>query len=388
MSVLSADEKIQILRDIIEIQSVNDYEVEVAQYLKNLFDKYQINAQILKLENSETRANLVAEIGSGHPVLGVSGHMDVVNVGDITTWQYEPFQLTEDEDGRLHGRGTADMKAGLAALVISMIEIKEAGLLKKGTIRLLATAGEEIASEGAAQLREQGYTDDLDALLIAEPSQNGMFYAHKGSMHFELTSRGKSAHSSMPELGINAITPVVNFIYHLNEAFQHVHERNHIIGPPTMAFTVIQGGDQVNSIPDKATALFNVRTVTEYNSQSFMALFQSIQERVSDDHHRLTLQAYGDRSPVVTTGENRLVNLAQDISEKYFGEKVKKIASTGVTDASLLLKDKDIHFPFITFGPGETSQAHQVDEYVQKDVYLTFIQLYQEMFTTYLNDEK
>ncbi|EMC0204483.1 ArgE/DapE family deacylase [Staphylococcus pseudintermedius] len=388
MSVLSADEKIQILRDIIEIQSVNDYEVEVAQYLKNLFDKYQINAQILKLENSETRANLVAEIGSGHPVLGVSGHMDVVNVGDITTWQYEPFQLTEDEDGRLHGRGTADMKAGLAALVISMIEIKEAGLLKKGTIRLLATAGEEIASEGAAQLREQGYTDDLDALLIAEPSQNGMFYAHKGSMHFELTSRGKSAHSSMPELGINAITPVVNFIYHLNEAFQHVHERNHIIGPPTMASTVIQGGDQVNSIPDKATALFNVRTVTEYNSQSFMALFQSIQERVSDDHHRLTLQAYGDRSPVVTTGENRLVNLAQDISEKYFGEKVKKIASTGVTDTSLLLKDKDIHFPFITFGPGETSQAHQVDEYVQKDVYLTFIQLYQEMFTTYLNDEK
>ncbi|WMZ47814.1 ArgE/DapE family deacylase [Staphylococcus pseudintermedius] len=353
-----------------------------------MFDKYQINAQILKLENSETRANLVAEIGSGHPVLGVSGHMDVVNVGDITTWQYEPFQLTEDEDGRLHGRGTADMKAGLAALVISMIEIKEAGLLKKGTIRLLATAGEEIASEGAAQLREQGYTDDLDALLIAEPSQNGMFYAHKGSMHFELTSRGKSAHSSMPELGINAITPVVNFIYHLNEAFQHVHERNHIIGPPTMASTVIQGGDQVNSIPDKATALFNVRTVTEYNSQSFMALFQSIQERVSDDHHRLTLQAYGDRSPVVTTGENRLVNLAQDISEKYFGEKVKKIASTGVTDASLLLKDKDIHFPFITFGPGETSQAHQVDEYVQKDVYLTFIQLYQEMFTTYLNDEK
>lgn len=128
--------------------------------------------------------------------------------------------------------------------------------------------------------------------------------------------------------------------------------------------------------------------MTEYNSQSFMALFQSIQERVSDDHHRLTLQAYGDRSPVVTTGENRLVNLAQDISEKYFGEKVKKIASTGVTDASLLLKDKDIHFPFITFGPGETSQAHQVDEYVQKDVYLTFIQLYQEMFTTYLNDEK
>ncbi|RYS31640.1 succinyl-diaminopimelate desuccinylase, partial [Staphylococcus pseudintermedius] len=89
MSALSADDKTQILRYIIEIQSVNDYEVEVAQYLKNLIDKYQINAQILKIENSETPANLVEEIDSGHPVLGVSGLMDVGNVGDITTWQNE-----------------------------------------------------------------------------------------------------------------------------------------------------------------------------------------------------------------------------------------------------------------------------------------------------------
>ncbi|MEJ7542124.1 ArgE/DapE family deacylase [Staphylococcus intermedius] len=387
MPVLSQDESIQILRDLIEMQSVNDHELKVAQYLHDLFEQYQINAQIIKLENSETRANLVAEIGSGQPVLAVSGHMDVVTVGDIATWHYEPFQLTEDDAGRLHGRGTADMKAGLAALVISMIEIKEAGLLNKGTIRLLATAGEEIESEGAALLQQQGYMDDVDALLIAEPSQEGMYYAHKGSMHVELTSRGKSAHSSMPELGINAITPVVNFIYHLNEAFQHVDQKNDIIGRPTLASTVFNGGDQVNSIPDKATALFNVRTVSEFNSQSFIDLFESIQQRVTNKDEQLTIQPYGDRAPVVTTGENAWVDLAQNLSEKYFGERVKKIAATGVTDASLLLKDKDEHFSFVTYGPGRMSQAHQVDEYVEKDVYLTFIELYQDMFTTYLNHE-
>ncbi|MEJ7490660.1 M20/M25/M40 family metallo-hydrolase, partial [Staphylococcus pettenkoferi] len=88
------------------------------------------------------RANLIASIGDGHPVVGISGHMDVVSEGDYGDWTYPPFELTE-QDGFLYGRGTSDMKAGLAALVIAMIDIHERGLLEKGTIKLMATAGEE-----------------------------------------------------------------------------------------------------------------------------------------------------------------------------------------------------------------------------------------------------
>ena len=105
MGVLSEKERIKILSDIIEIQSINDNEIEVAQYLQKLFSSYDIKSDIVKLDGSDTRADLVAEIGEGKPVLGVSGHMDVVTTGDVNNWNYDPFKLTEDEQGRLHGRG-------------------------------------------------------------------------------------------------------------------------------------------------------------------------------------------------------------------------------------------------------------------------------------------
>lgn len=388
MGQLTNDEKVQILKDIVEIQTVNDNEIEVAEYLKDLFSKHDIDSEIIKLKDSDTRANLVAEIGSGKPVVGVSGHMDVVTTGDESTWNYEPFKLTEDDQGLLHGRGSADMKSGLAALAISLIELKEADALSNGTIRFMATAGEEVTSSGAALLHEQGYMDDVDALLIAEPSQDGIVYAHKGTMDIELTSIGKSSHSSLPELGFNAITPVVNFIYHLNAAYADVDVENKLVGKPVMSATVINGGDQVNSIPDKTTVLFNMRTVPEYDNEKFIDLFESIKEKVSGNGEKLSIDPYVNRDPIETTGDNKLIDLAQELGKKYFDKDIEKTSSTATTDASFLMKDKDKDFTFVMFGPGETGQAHQVDEYVDKEVYLTFIDLYQELLSTYLNEDK
>lgn len=136
---MQEEQKLSILKDIIAIQSVNDHEKDVAVYLKQLFDETGIKNDILPLDDSKTRANLVAEIGNGKPVLAISGHMDVVEV-DADRWDTDPFTLTE-KDGNLYGRGATDMKAGLVAMVIAMLELKESGAKIPGTIRLLATAG-------------------------------------------------------------------------------------------------------------------------------------------------------------------------------------------------------------------------------------------------------
>ncbi|MEB6170103.1 ArgE/DapE family deacylase [Staphylococcus pseudoxylosus] len=389
MAVFSKDERVKILSDIIEIQSVNEKEVDVAHYLQQLFKKYDIHTDILTLDGESSRANLVAEIGNGKPVVGVSGHMDVVTTGDIDKWHYDPFKLTEDDQGRLHGRGSADMKSGLVALAISLIEIKEAGLLKQGSIRFMATAGEEVTSNGAALLHEKGYMDDIDALLIAEPSQDGIVYTHKGTMDIQVTSKGKSAHSSMPELGFNAINPLVDFIHYLNSEYNKVDVSSALLGTPTMNSTIINGGDQVNSIPEYAESLFNMRTIPQFDNKKFEELFNRIKEKVEKETNGdITVNPYVNRDPVYTTGDNSFLQLAKSLGDEYFNRNLEVTSSTATTDASYLMKDKGEDFSFVMYGPGETGQAHQVDEYVYKDVYLTFIDLYIQLLTDYLNQTK
>jgi Acetylornithine deacetylase/Succinyl-diaminopimelate desuccinylase and related deacylases len=107
--IFTDQEKVQILADLVAIKSVNDHELQVAKYLQLLFAKYGITAKLLPL--AANRADLVAEIGSGAPVLGVSGHMDVVTAGELTQWHSDPFTLKE-RDGHLYGRGATDMNRG------------------------------------------------------------------------------------------------------------------------------------------------------------------------------------------------------------------------------------------------------------------------------------
>ena len=146
ISELTNGEKIKILSDLVAIKTVNDNEIKIAKYFQELFDKSDIDSHLDEL--SKTRANLIASIGSGKPVIGVSGHIDVVDEGNHNDWTYDPFTLTED-NGYLYGRGAADMKSGLAALAIALIEIKKSNSLKKGTIKFMATVGEEIEQAGS-----------------------------------------------------------------------------------------------------------------------------------------------------------------------------------------------------------------------------------------------
>ncbi|MDT3960450.1 ArgE/DapE family deacylase [Staphylococcus kloosii] len=385
MSIFSEDEKVQILSDLVNIQSVNDNELDVCNYLHQLFKAHNIYSEIINI--SDTRANLVAEIGSGKPVLGVSGHMDVVSAGNVDNWTYDPFQLTE-ASGKLYGRGSADMKSGLAAFVISLIDIHEQGLLQEGTIRLLATAGEEIVGEGAKLYHKQGYMDDVDALVIAEPSQDRIIYAHKGSMDIRVSSTGKAAHSSMPKLGFNAISPLVKFIYKADENFKKFDKTNDLLGDPVLNATLFNGGTQVNSIPEFAQTEFNIRTIPEHDNDQFVSYFNELLKEVETEDTDIEIDTYMSRDPVYTTGKNSLVTLAQEMGRKYLNTELEALASPGVTDASDLLEHKDENFPFIMFGPGHISQAHQVNEHVDKDIYLTFIDLFTEMLPNYIKNFK
>ncbi|HBC4747156.1 TPA: ArgE/DapE family deacylase [Staphylococcus aureus] len=407
MTTFSEKEKIQLLADIVELQTENNNEIDVCNYLKDLFDKYDIKSEILKV--NEHRANFVAEIGSGSPILALSGHMDVVDAGNQDNWTYPPFQLTEKDD-KLYGRGTTDMKGGLMALVIALIELKEQNQLPQGTIRLLATAGEEKEQEGAKLLADKGYLDDVDGLMIAEPTGSGIYYAHKGSMSCKVTATGKAVHSSVPFIGDNAIDTLLEFYNQFKEKYTELkkndtkHELDvapmfkSLIGKDiseedanyasglTAVCSIINGGKQFNSVPDEASLEFNVRPVPEYDNDFIESFFQNIINNV--DSNKLSLDIPSNHRPVTSDKNSKLITTIKDVASSYVDkDDIFVSALVGATDASSFLGDNKDNVDLAIFGPGNPLMAHQIDEYIEKDMYLKYIDIFKEASIQYLKEK-
>ncbi|ORN65775.1 ArgE/DapE family deacylase, partial [Staphylococcus aureus] len=404
MTTFSEKEKIQLLADIVELQTENNNEIDVCNYLTDLFDKYDIKSEILKV--NEHRANIVAEIGNGSPILALSGHMDVVDAGNQDNWSYPPFQLTE-KDGKLYGRGTTDMKGGLMALVVSLIELKEQNELPHGTIRLLATAGEEKEQEGAKLLADKGYLDDVDGLIIAEPTGSGIYYAHKGSMSCKVTATGKAVHSSVPFIGDNAIDTLLEFYNLFKEKYSELKQQDtkheldvapmfkSLIGKEiseedanyasglTAVCSIINGGKQFNSVPDEASLEFNVRPVPEYDNDFIESFFQNIINDV--DSNKLSLDIPSNHRPVTSDKNSKLITTIKDVASSYVEQdEIFVSALVGATDASSFLGDNKDNVDLAIFGPGNPLMAHQIDEYIEKDMYLKYIDIFKEASIQYL----
>ncbi|EEI20812.1 peptidase, ArgE/DapE family [Lentilactobacillus buchneri ATCC 11577] len=414
-------DKIQIVRDLIAIRTVNDNEQQAADYLVSLLHKHGIAAK--SIIQFPGRSNVVAEIGDGqHPKLGFSGHLDTVHEGQLSTWKTPPFEATL-KDGRIYGRGTSDMKAGLAQFIITMIDLHDQNLPKNGTLRLLATISEELTEEGAAFLSDEGYGDDLDAMLFSEPTgvptdqldtyfssgtaiispkkldelytaledssapeQHFIINAHKGWMSYTVTSHGKAAHSSMPKLGINAIDNLVQYYIAEKALYHSLTERNPNLGKTVYAPDVFIGGKQVNSIPDLAYEKVKVRTIPELPNEKLVHKLQELVRELNKKYNfDLKLDVEQSENPVANRGTNQLVTILQAHAKATLREALPlpTIGSSMGTDASEFRRHNSTG-EFLIIGPGNTT-AHQSNEYVEIATFLNMQQLFKQVAIAYLN---
>lgn len=356
-------EALQLLKEIVQIKSILGKEKLVADKLQALFEKYDIPCE--QVEYSEGRNQLVATLTGNEvgPVLGFSGHMDVVPVGEIP-WANDPFAAIE-KDGLLYGRGTCDMKSGLIAAVAAMIRLKEAGSNFKGTVKLLATVGEETSAIGSGQLVDKGYADDLDALVIGEPTNVEIGVAHKGALWPRITTYGKTAHGSMPDQGVNAIEHMLLVLKAFKETFDFSHSVDELVGASTSSLDIINGGNGTNVVPDKCTIEIDIRTIKAQDhselKQQFKEMLDKLTATVPD--FKAEIEFINDLPSMKTELNDPFTVLTQQVVSDVTGKTANTFGMTGYTDGSQFGRVNKA-FPILILGPGETTYAHQPNEFV------------------------
>ena len=378
-------DKIKILQDLVSINTVNGNELAVATYLQQVFAEHGIKATID--EFGDKRANLQAEIGSKNTdqkILVFSGHQDTVSIDDESAWKQPPFgaQIIGD---KLYGRGAADMKSGLAAEVIALIELSEdPGVTLNGTLRFIATAGEEFGTPGAYRLNAQHAIDDADALVIGEPTDGQIIFAHSGSFNYRITSRGQAAHSSRPAQGINAIQGLVNYINLEKDLFTDTPEDPYL-GRVQHSITVIHGGEQVNTIPATAELLGNIRPTQAFDNQQVIARIEAAVAELNQQYDaQLSLEIIHNFEPVETASDNGFIQIVKQAAQETFTDRqVDLLTMNGATDASVFVKNNP-GLPTVILGADGDKSSHQLNEYTTISSYLALIEIYQKIAREFL----
>lgn len=408
--MVTKEEAVQLLQDMIQINTENDNEEELARYIQEFLSAHGIESELV--EFAPRRASLVAEISNGPgKKLGLTGHLDVVSAGNAEDWTHPPFSGFVDENKILWGRGASDMKSGLAALVLAMVALHESQDYS-GTIRLLATVGEEVGEYGSKQLTKLGYVDDLDGMLIGEPCNIGIIYAHKGSLNYKVTSKGTAAHSSMPELGNNAIEHLNHAMLKISEAIaqEATKHTDPELGQTFHNITVVTGGQQVNSIPDWASFEANARTIPAFDNQDVIRTVKEVIEELNEQEgFDLSIEVTADQKPVVSDKHSPLIQSILKVQQQFPSLQVPAqlkqmeevlggdlsgqndlpttlvpLAVSGTTDAAqFTLSEKT--FDVAVYGPGIPMLNHKIDERLPVEQYWDFIAIYQAILSDYLS---
>ncbi|MFQ5936395.1 MAG: M20 family metallopeptidase [Acidiferrobacterales bacterium] len=306
-------------------------------------------------EFADRRTSLVARIGGNadKPPLCFTGHVDTVPLGAMP-WSNDPF-AAETDSGKLYGRGSSDMKSGVAAFVTAMLELAPKLGSSPGVV-LVITAAEETGSEGAYHLADLGSVlGQAGAIVVAEPTANYPCVGHKGALWLNACTRGITAHGSMPERGVNAIYKAARAIGKL-QTFDFNTEPHDVLGPPTLNVGTIRGGLNVNSVPDQAELGIDIRTIPGQDHKALRA-------RLADDlGNEVELSPMVDVSGVWTDPTDPWVQEVFNIMEPLLGESLEPRSASYFTDAAALVPAYNGP-PAVILGPGEPALAHQTDEY-------------------------
>lgn len=360
---------VALTRALLHFDTINPpgRERDCARYAGAMLQELGFSVEYFDFE--EGRTSVVARAGgdAAKPPLCLTGHIDVVPLGS-RAWSRDPFKGETDGD-RLYGRGTSDMKAGVAGMLVAARNLARKLAGTPGIVIVL-TAGEEGGCIGSKHLARSALLGSAGAMVVGEPTSNYPLVGHKGSLKFHATFRGVSAHGSMPELGVNAVYKAANAVARLE--FFDFHASEHpIMGAPTLNVGTIEGGSGVNLVPDSARIGVDIRTVPGVDHGKLIARLKSLLGDAEMD-------VFSDLPPVWTAPETEWVQRVFEIAKPFVGEAPQPRTAPYMTDAANLLGAYR-GAPTVVLGPGEAAQAHQTDEHASMERIRESVEIYEQI---------
>lgn len=384
------EELIHFAQEIVRIPTENPpgrYYPECAEAIGNMMKKIGCDVEYVNVP--EELLSELAPNGEGLPRVNVigkykgiydrpnihfSGHYDVVPAG--IGWSVNPYEGIV-KDGKLYGRGSSDQKSGIISQIFAIYALKKAGIKLQGTILSSATPDEETGGEaGMGYLVSNGYLnrENTDYCVITECLDvDKVCLGHRGTLWFEVITRGVQCHGSMPYEGVNAIENMTKLLNAIDEKIkpQLMSDSKYPIQPvecrkSTLTVTTIEAGNKVNTVPNYCRATFDWRLIPEQSvkwaKEEIISICENIKKEDSDFDYEFNVIMEVD--PTIVPDDTNVVNAFLKAGSEYLNKEMSFSLSPGSDDQKYVVKEGNIE-QCIVYGPGPLTLAHKVDEYVE-----------------------
>ena len=368
-----------LARELVMIDSSDPgaYEGAIETHIKQLVEQYidELDSPLLskvgiqELEALPGRRNLMVTVPgtSDEPRLVFICHMDTVTLGDGWDDDIEPLGGLVRDD-KLYGRGSCDMKSGLACAITALFNLLDRvsaqhSLPRRG-FSLICSVDEEDFMRGVEAAIDAGWIGSDEWVLDTEPTDGQIQVAHKGRTWFEIEMQGVTAHASQPWKGADAVAAMAEAISHIRRAFADLPEHKEL-GPSTVTFGQVEGGYRPYVVPDRAKAWIDMRLTPPTDSAAATRIVEeaiaAAEREVPGCHGSYTVT--GNRPAIERNPASPLLAVLKSAADRVTGADTPVSFFTGYTDTAVIAGTCG-NRNCMSYGPGSLALAHKPNEYV------------------------
>jgi len=362
---------IELLRELIGFDTVNPpgNEKPAARYLAGILEPMGFKCEVQDLGGS--RANLIAVLdGGAGPELMLNGHLDVVPA--VGEWDSSPFSM-EEKDGKLYGRGTCDMKGGIAAMCEAAMRCAARKEPMKGKLKLLFVADEECSNLGTLSYLKTHERSDY--AIIGEPTRLEVAVAHRGVSRDYIDVKGAPRHAALPageEDAVMKACRAVRAVKDMNETLRHI--THPVLPPPSIAVTMMEGYEKDNVVPGNVRLLLDFRIHPGMDHEQVGQFLDKGFEQAGIDGFQRTLHFYMPGGEIPQ--DDRFVKLCLEEREHLFEIKSEPQPFDASCEQCFLAKEG---IQTVICGPGDIAQAHTVGEFTWEKQVRDAVSLYERI---------